>query len=721
MTEINKKDVKEKEKLLVRVHKQLFHPPSKAFKQLMQRAGDYNKEISDMIDFIEKNCEFCLRYRKTKARPVVSMPLGRSFNDVVAMDLKHFREKMYFIHFIDMFTRFCKAKVITRKLPEVVVKAFVMEWIAMGFGAPNKVLIDNGGEFNNPKYVDALEQYNVEPMATAANSPWSNGLCERNHKVVDTIVEKIVEENPGVDVDIALANAVSAKNSMMNNKGFTPIQLVTGNLPNIPSVLTNNLSAMQEPEYEDTKHHLDAMFSARRAFTEADCSERLQRALRHPVRCDDEVYEPGEKVLFKKDGEQRWRGPAKVIAQDRKVVFLHYGSRLISVSTCRICKAGTNLAGVESSVGENLVENKIEGGNENLAGKIIDDDGNDENDSDDDEFVLQENRQNKENNDQNDLSGAVVDDKPGEEASSLRRSTRTRRCPLNYNPDDGTWGENLQEEVALMAKAVNEKDPAVIEAKECEMENWQQFEVIDEVRDKGQRTISTRWVLTEKKFSDGKRGIKARLVVRGFEEENEVQVDSPTASKSTVRLSLAIAANEGWNIESIDVRSAFLQSNKIEREVYVEPPKEFKKEGLIWRLRKPAYGLNDAARAWYMALREELLNLGCKQSEIDKGAFRWMSQGVLGGFFILHVDDILTGGVEKFRQEVLDKLILKFKIGTHNILIFRYVGLEIHQDQNGIRLSQYEYVDEMNEISVKEKPKADDEKLKKLMYATTVV
>ena len=40
--------------------------------------------------------------------------------------------------------------------------------------------------------------------------------------------------------------------------------------------------------------------------------------------------------------------------------------------------------------------------------------------------------------------------------------------------------------------------PEVIEAKEKELDNWNKFEVFKEVKDEGQKTISTRWVITEK-------------------------------------------------------------------------------------------------------------------------------------------------------------------------------------------------------------------------------
>ena len=53
----------------------------------------------------------------------------------------------------------------------------------------------------------------------------------------------------------------------------------------------------------------------------------------------------------------------------------------------------------------------------------------------------------------------------------------------------------------------------VAEAKGEEMDNW----IANDVFDKGQRYMFVRWIIT-KKVKAGRTYIKARLVVRGFEE-----------------------------------------------------------------------------------------------------------------------------------------------------------------------------------------------------------
>ena len=99
------------------------------------------------------------------------------------------------------------------------------------------------------------------------------------------------------------------------------------------------------------------------------------------------------------------------------------------------------------------------------------------------------------------------------------------------------------------------------------VQSWKNNAVYEEVENVGQEVISVRWVITEK-LKEGKSLIKARLVARGFEANSqELSKYSPTCSKEAVRLAISIASSEGWVCHTIDVKSAYLQGNKIGRDV----------------------------------------------------------------------------------------------------------------------------------------------------------
>ena len=62
---------------------------------------------------------------------------------------------------------------------------------------------------------------------------------------------------------------------------------------------------------------------------------------------------------------------------------------------------------------------------------------------------------------------------------------------------------------------------------------------------------------------------------------------------------LAMAANRGWQIHHLDVKTAFL-NGELQEEVYVTQPEGFEvkgKENYVLKLSKVLYGLRQAPRA----------------------------------------------------------------------------------------------------------------------------
>ncbi len=151
--------------------------------------------------------------------------------------------------------------------------------------------------------------------------------------------------------------------------------------------------------------------------------------------------------------------------------------------------------------------------------------------------------------------------------------------------------------------------PEIVEAKENEIQNLKTYETFEEIKDEGQETIGSRWIVTEKQKHDGqKQAYKARLVAKGFQEIDQPQSDSPTAAKESFRLLIALAANQNFKVVSMDIRVAFLQAKRLDREVFVRPPNDIKKEGKIWKLLKPLYLLYDVSRKFNLKVNKVVDN-----------------------------------------------------------------------------------------------------------------
>ena len=62
--------------------------------------------------------------------------------------------------------------------------------------ARNKFFLDDGREFASKHVIDLCENFNIKILATPAESPWLNGLCEQHSKLLTDMLLKIKEDTP---------------------------------------------------------------------------------------------------------------------------------------------------------------------------------------------------------------------------------------------------------------------------------------------------------------------------------------------------------------------------------------------------------------------------------------------------------------------------------------------------------------------------------------------
>ena len=94
-----------------------------------------------------------------------------------------------------------------------------------------------------------------------------------------------------------------------------------------------------------------------------------------------------------------------------------------------------------------------------------------------------------------------------------------------------------------------------------EIESWDRYKVYEEVKEEeaqGYQVLSSRWVVVVKEVQ-GKEFCKARLVVRGCEDDYKDQVVSepPTVMRDTINLMQAVIGIKDFEIYSIDIKNAY--------------------------------------------------------------------------------------------------------------------------------------------------------------------
>ena len=504
--------------------------------------------------------------------------------------------------------------------------------------------------------------------------------------------------------------------------------------------------------------HLNALHSSRRAYIETEANERIRRALRGKIRAAEDIFEKGDTVYYKREGKERWLGPATVVFQEGKVVFVRHGGIFIRVSPNRIERVNEILErhesgdAVQTEHKEGVVETNEEETEEEspvsevIAAPVPAEDQNYEAPDRNSENQLSVTDQELQTVSSETATGSVENDRDTDR--NTERSTRVKvndniRYKLgdewvngtiisragkasgkyknwynvrNENNDERSidlerheWQKIPETEINITETSSNKSlDSSEINiAKENELEKLAQFETYEEVADCGQKVLSTRWVITNK---DGK--TKAGLVVRGFEERDlEIPRDSPTVGKGTMRLFISIAALENWAVKTTDIKSAFLQGKELERDIYIRPPKESQTpQGLIWKLKHGLYGLKDGARQFYESVREELMKLGFTQCRLDPALFYVHKDNRLRGIICCHVDDFLHAGDELF-EALMEKLRGRFSAGKVEEKEFRYIGFKVKQYENRVILDHSEYIERMKNETVDPKRATDKKEI----------
>ena len=212
------------------------------------------------------------------------------------------------------------------------------------------------------------------------------------------------------------------------------------------------------------------------------------------------------------------------------------------------------------------------------------------------------------------------------------------------------------------------------------------------------RPIGVKWVFRLKKDNMGKVvRYNARLVVKGYSQKEGIEygeVFSPVARMESIRILIAITAQEEWELHHLDVKTAFL-NEEIKEDIYISQPEGFKikgKEDHIPNLTKALYGLKQAPRAWNSKLNEVLIQKGFVRSKNDYAVYyeKVMQERVITG---VYVDDMIitwlnSCKIKKFKES-MKQVFEMTDLGIQS----SYLGTEIKHKASHIWLFQKSYIE----------------------------
>ena len=220
---------------------------------------------------------------------------------------------------------------------------------------------------------------------------------------------------------------------------------------------------------------------------------------------------------------------------------------------------------------------------------------------------------------------------------------------------------------------------------------------------------------------------------------------SPVVKHTSIRILLAVVARMDWELEQMDVKTAFLHGN-LEETIYMCQPEGFIKPGMenkVCLLKKSIYGLKQASRQWHMKFYEHMLKSGFLTSKYDECVYIKSQGGAVVAYLLLYVDHMLLAGscnieVQKVKKDLKAAFDMKDLGPAKQIL-----EMTIHRDRSKKRiwLTQAGYVSRVMKkfhmenvkevsipmgqhykLSIDQRPKneAEEEEMQQIPYASMI-
>lgn len=215
--------------------------------------------------------------------------------------------------------------------------------------------------------------------------------------------------------------------------------------------------------------------------------------------------------------------------------------------------------------------------------------------------------------------------------------------------------------------------------------------------------IKSRWVFKRKFESDKNIKYKATLVIKGFMDKNNYDLEetyAPVSRFSLVRAVFAIINKYDLDVCELDVKSAFL-NGLIYENIYMEIPEgvnvsESERKNKICKLERALCGLRISSKKWNIRFTDVPLKVGLKNDKTEPCLFTW-SDGLKFLILLLYVDDIILASNDNNKLlEVKAKLKAEFEMSDlGEPKEFLGISITRNREKQEIVLNQEKYINKV--------------------------
>lgn len=681
--------------LAKRIHR-YSHAPLREMVDIMKAGGKGGESVEKLCKEIVDSCPVCAKSGLPLSSKKVSLShVCQSFNQEVQADFMfvEIRKSRYCVlHIVDAGTRYSECIIVGKRCGEEMVIAMETGWL-LRHGAPRRFSADS--EFSKGPMRKFLGTHNITLAERPVRRHNKTGIIERKHRTVKNILERLQNDISNASDATLLARATFFSNIFHGSSVISAFELVRGYKP---SILGSKRCLVSEELIE--------------AYKDREYARVLQRMLksRSPATVTPDILPTGTPIYYfyrssKHTEPVEWKEGKVVEAKSHFVRILTDKDRktCIAYEDIRVrprLRVTYDLMGdcVEDYIAHDVVGSRHSDPDSAPTAQDI--------------MTSVPALITTNSHSLSDTAVRADDDEPPILRTDKDIGTHADSILVRGDISGKTLKSEKQALLQQIEKQIGSKqvtaaalqfapDWVMLDAIESELsENWKDayLEVNANNLSKDANVIGSHFVFKVKADIDGSLKLKARLVLHGNRDRDRFTVrrDSSSADLSVVRLLLSLSVMLRLEIATADVKGAYMQSGRIQRDIYVRPPRSHSnRHAPLWKLRRLPYGIVEAGRQWLCAVENWLLR-EYRVSRVSSMEQLFYKRGESGSVELLIakvVDDFLVAGqpsvVEKFLKALGTRFILGHVKKSRDLT---FLGCKILRNGNdSIELSMHDY------------------------------
>ena len=281
-----------------------------------------------------KGCDKCQAVDKTMPkhqtmiqRSIVTQPFSDVSIDLVGPFPKAVGGYTHLLTCIDAASRWPEAVPMTSTTSKSVINCLTNMFSRNGF--PEKLTSDNGAQFTSKQFTQWLREQGIAHSKSTPYHPQGNGMVERLHRTLGSIVAKTTEKKGNWARVVPLA-LYFLRCTPSRATGVSPFMITHGWEPKTPlrvlyqSWVQQDMGGVDLSEW--VSENQDRVEAARDLATSTATQASTKRAEVWNKTAVDRHFSVGDKVWVRRPGldeklRESWVGPATIVKQNSKVSY----------------------------------------------------------------------------------------------------------------------------------------------------------------------------------------------------------------------------------------------------------------------------------------------------------------------------------------------------------------------------------------------------------------